>query len=174
VLGCAIADELYRRFPGLPEGQLTRLRASLVRKEALAEAAAGLGLAPLLRIGGAPGGAIADSILADAVEALVGAVFVDAGYEAARAAVTRVFGALLERVDAKRVPKDAKTELQELMQARRQALPEYRVLATRGEAHARVFEVECAAAGTTTRGSGSSLQRAEQDAAHAMLEGLAK
>jgi ribonuclease-3 len=172
VLGCAVADELFARYPQLSEGQLTRLRASLVRKEALAEVAAELRLAECLRMGGAAGVALTPSVLADAVEALFGAIFIDAGYPAAKASVARAFGFLLERLDPQRVPKDAKTRLQEMLQAKREPLPEYRVVATRGEAHSRLFEVECEVKGRRAHGSGTSLQRAEQAAAEALLEQL--
>jgi len=176
VLGCAVAEALYGRFPGLPEGKLTQLRAGLVRKEALAGIGARLGLADLLRAGLAPGAAITESIVADAVEAVFGAVFLDAGYPAARKAVERAFEPSLEALDPLQVAKDAKTQLQELLQGRRGSLPEYRVVSTLGEAHQRTFEVECSvpALSLATRGSGRSRRSAEQQAAKAMLEKLAK
>jgi ribonuclease III len=170
-LGCAVADELFSRYPQLSEGQLTRLRASLVRKEALAEVASELRLAEHLRMGGAAV-ALTPSVMADAVEALFGAIFIDAGYSAAKTSVARAFAFLLERLDPQRVPKDAKTELQELLQGKRKPLPEYRVVATHGEAHSRLFEVECAVGDQRAQGSGTSLQRAEQSAAEALLERL--
>ena len=173
VLGCAMADELYARFPQLPEGKLTQLRASLVREESLAEVAAQLELADLLRAGTRP---VPASLLADAVEAVFGAIFLDGGYAAARRAVVQAFGPLLERLDPGRVEKDAKTRLQELMHARGKRLPEYRVIATRGAPHHRSFEVECVVAdlGLAATGSGSSLQRAQQQAASALLDRLEK
>ena len=176
VLGCAVAEALYRRFPHLPEGKLTQMRASLVREEALAEVAAALGLKDHLHVGLGPRGQVTPSVLADAAEALFGAVFLDGGYAAARAAVEKAFEPLFGGLDAAGVAKDAKTQLQEIMQARRGALPEYRVVATRGEAHDRTFEVECAisAPELVTRGSGRSRQRAEQEAAQRMLEKLAQ
>ena len=173
MLGCAIAEALYARFPGMPEGQLTRLRASLVRKEALAEIASQLELDGHMRIGRAANISLTPSVLADAVEALFGAVFLDGGYPAARAAVAHAYGELLERLDPESVTKDAKTRLQELLQAKQKPLPEYRIVATRGEAHARVFEVECVVGRLSAKGGGTSLQRAEQAAAEAMLERLA-
>lgn len=169
VLGCAVADELYARFPGLPEGKLTRLRAGLVREEALAEVGGRLGLRDLLRVeAGTP---VTASILADAVEALFGAVFLDAGYAAARAALLGAFAPLLAGLDAAGPAKDAKTELQEALQSRRQRLPEYRIVAVSGAAHQQSFEVECALPelGLSTSGNGTSRQRAEQRAAQAML-----
>lgn len=172
MLGCAVAEELYARYPGLPEGRLSRLRESLVREEALAELAEALGLAGHLRL--AAKQKATPSVLADGVEALFGAIFLDGGYQAACGAAVRVFAPLLERLDPEQSAKDAKSRLQELMHARRKGLPAYRVVATLGEAHQRSFEVECAIAelGLATTGSGTSLQRAEQDAAGKMLERL--
>lgn len=171
VLGCAVADELYARFPQLPEGKLTRLRASLVREEALAQAGGRIGLAEHLRLGNVK---VQPSLLADAVEAVLGAVFLDGGYDAARKAMAVVLGPQLEALDPEHLAKDAKTELQEIMNKRRKKLPEYRTLATRGEAHRRSFDVECVLAdlGLSSTGTGTSLQRAQQDAARRMLERL--
>jgi ribonuclease-3 len=179
VLGCAVAEELYARFPQLPEGKLTRLRASVVREEALAEVAENLGLAEYVRLGegelssGAPPRA---SIIADTLEAVFGAIFLDGGYEAARKSVLLAIRPLIERIDPEQPAKDAKTQLQEILQSRRQPLPEYRVVAVKGAAHRQSFEVECIAAeaGLSATGSGTSRQRAEQDAAAAMLEKLAR
>jgi ribonuclease-3 len=164
VLGCAVADELYARFPQLPEGKLSQLRASLVRAESLAELARAHGLEGRVRAG-----TVKDSILADSLEAVFGAIFLDGGYPAARAAVVRAFGPQLDAVDPGRVEKDAKTRLQELMHARGKPLPEYRVVATHGAPHERSFEVECLIADLAARGKGTSRQRAEQEAAQAML-----
>ena len=176
VLGCAVAEALYRRFPAMPEGKLTQMRASLVRKETLAEIAGRLELKALLQVGPAPQATLTESVLADATEALFGAVFLDAGYAAARDAVERAFEPLLAGLDPSSVTKDPKTQLQEFMQARHGDLPEYRVVATHGEAHQRTFDVDCvvAALGLASRGSGRSRQRAEQDAARKMLEKLEK
>jgi len=174
VLGCVVADELYARYPDLAEGKLTRLRASLVREEALAEAGGLLGIAEHLRFDSRQ--TLTPSVIADAVEALFGALLLDAGYPAARAAAVRAFGPLLERIDPEQAAKDAKSELQEIMNERRKSLPEYRVVATLGEPHRRSFEVECVLAdlGLSTRGSGTSLQRAQQQAAKKMLERLGR
>ncbi|TAK82310.1 MAG: ribonuclease III [Betaproteobacteria bacterium] len=179
VLGCAVADELYGRFPQLSEGKLTRLRASLVREEALAEVAGTLGIAELLRLGEgelAAGPQPRPSILADALEAVIGAVFLDGGYEAARKAVLAAFGPLIDQLDPERPAKDAKTRLQEILQAQHRRLPDYRVVSVRGEAHRQSFEVECLVQelGLTSTGTGTSRQRAEQQAAKAMLEKLEK
>jgi ribonuclease-3 len=111
-------------------------------------------------------------VVADALEAVIGAIFLDGGYRAAHAAVVRAFRPLLDAVDPGHVEKDAKTRLQELMHARGRPLPEYRVVATHGAPHERSFEVDCVIEGRSTRGSGTSRQRAEQDAARAMLEQL--
>jgi len=179
VLGCAVADELYARFPQLSEGKLTRLRASLVREEALEEVARALGIGEHLRLGEgelAAGPEPRPSILADAVEALIGAVFLDGGYEVARKAVLAAFAPLIERLDPERPAKDAKTRLQETLQARHKRLPQYRVVALQGEAHKQSFEVECYVSELDLRvtGTGTSRQRAEQQAAKAMLERLEK
>jgi ribonuclease-3 len=179
VLGCAVAEELYARFPQLPEGKLTRLRASLVREESLAQVAEEFGLAAHLRLGegelssGAPPN---PSIVADALEAVFGAIFLDGGYDAARKSVLLVLGPHIERLDPEQPAKDAKTQLQEILQSRHQHLPEYRVVSVRGAAHRQSFEVECivAEAGLSASGTGTSRQRAEQQAAAAMLEKLQK
>ena len=175
VVDCVIAEELYARFPGLAEGELSRLRASLVRETALAAVARSIGLSGFLRLGEgevASGGAERSSILADALEAAYGAVFLDGGYEAAREVVRRTFGEALEHLDPREPAKDAKTSLQELLQGRRMKLPEYSVISTAGAAHQQVFEVECVAAGLGLRatGSGSSRRLAEQQAAANLLK----
>ena len=174
-----MADELYARFPQLSEGKLTRLRASLVREEALAEVAKSLGIAEHLRLGEgelAAGPEARPSILADAVEAVLGAVFLDGGYPAARKAVLAAFAPLIDRLDPERPAKDAKTRLQEILQARHRRLPQYRVVGVLGEAHKQSFEVECYLPELDLRatGTGTSRQRAEQQAAKAMLERLEK
>jgi ribonuclease-3 len=175
VLGCAVAAELYARFPTLSEGKLTRLRASLVREEALAEVARELDLAGEMRLGEGELAAAAEprpSILADALEALFGAAFLDGGYEAARKAMLAAFGARLERLDPERLSKDAKTELQEWLQAAHRPLPVYRVVSVQGAAHRQSFEVECVVDELSATGTGASRQKAEQGAARAMLEKL--
>jgi ribonuclease-3 len=179
VLGCAVADELYARFPQLSEGKLTRLRASLVREEALCEVAKTLGVGEFLRLGEgelAAGPEARPSILADAVEALLGAVFLDAGYDAARKIVLGAFAPLIDRLDPERPAKDAKTRLQEILQAKHRKLPQYSVVSVHGEAHKQSFEVECYVSELSLRvtGTGTSRQRAEQQAAKAMLEKLEK
>jgi len=175
VLGCVIAEELYGRFSGAAEGELSRLRASLVREAALADVARSIGLSAFLRLGEgelASGGADRPSILADALEAALGAIFLDGGYDSVRASVRRTFGEALARIDAGESAKDAKTRLQELLQARREKLPAYRVVSTAGAAHKQVFEVECLAEGLNLRatGSGTSRRNAEQQAAANLLK----
>ena len=177
VLGCAIAEELCRRFPQLDEGSLSRLRAALVRQAALAEVARALGLAEFLRVGEgevASGGVSRASTLADALEAVYGAVFQDGGYEAARRVILRTYGARLEHLDASEPPKDAKTRLQEHLQARHLKLPTYEVVAVRGAAHRQTFDVECRVAELelAAQGTGASRRAAEQEAAEALLARL--
>jgi ribonuclease-3 len=177
VLGCVVAEALMTRFAHLSEGELSRLRARLVRKEALAQAAVALGLAVHLRVGqgeAASGGAERPSILADALEALFGAVFLDAGYESARRVVLATLGGALAGVDERASAKDPKTALQEVLQARRHGLPRYEVVATRGAAHQQMFEVECVVEGLDlrARGSGGSRRAAEQQAAEVLLRRL--
>jgi ribonuclease-3 len=177
VLDCVVAELLYSRFPSLSEGKLTRLRAGLVREETLGELARKLDLGNHLRLGEgeltSPGGPRV-SILADAMEAVFGAILLDGGYDAAREAVLFAYGNDLQELGPERTRKDAKTRLQEYLQGRHIPLPEYRVTATRGAAHLQTFEVECAVAdlGVRSTGHGTSRQRAEQQAAERMLRDL--
>lgn len=175
VLSCAVAEVLYTRFPRLDEGALSRLRAQLVRQESLAGIAQAIGLGDYLRLGEGElksGGFSRPSILADALEAVIGAVHVDAGFGAARAVVLGLFGETLDHIDPRSVGKDPKTWLQELLQARRMGLPSYAVIATAGEAHQQSFEVECRIADLDLRtvGSGATRRAAEQEAARCALE----
>jgi ribonuclease-3 len=168
---CSIAPSPARftRFPALKEGELSRLRASLVRQETLADIARDLALGEFLQLGEGElksGGAQRPSILADALEAIFGAIYVDAGFER-RAAVETALPAGAEPHRPSDTGKDPKTALQELLQGRRLPLPRYALLATRGEAHAQEFEVECAIPelGIRSTGSGGSRRIAEQQAA---------
>lgn len=175
VVNCAVALELYQKFPRLAEGELSRLRASLVNQQALAVIAQRLDLGEQLRLGEGElksGGARRPSILADAVEALIGAVFLDSGFTAARAVVMAIFAADLTTIDPATAGKDPKTLLQEYLQARRIALPQYTVVATRGEAHEQQFQVECLIPelGVRSQGEGSSRRGAEQEAARQAYE----
>lgn len=170
VLNCVIGAALFDRFPTIPEGDLSRVRASLVNRDTLARLARGLGLAGRILLGEGEvksGGAERPSILANALEAIFGAVFVDAGYDAASAVILRTYAAELVDLDPAALGKDPKTRLQEWLQARRIALPEYAVIAVDGEAHAQTFTIECriAALGIAASGSGSSRRAAEQAAA---------
>jgi ribonuclease III len=174
VLSLAVSELLFERFSGSDEGDLTRVRAHLVREDSLHRAALGLGLPELVRLSEGEakgGGAHRPSILADAVEALIGAVFIDGGYGPARELVRSLFGEVIQATEPDNWSKDAKTELQELLQARRVAVPAYRITATQGQAHAQTFEVECAvsALGLSQRGSGRSRRAAEQEAARLLL-----
>jgi ribonuclease-3 len=177
VLNCVVAAELYGRFPGLREGELSRLRASLVREQRLHELAVGLALGERLRLGEGElksGGFRRPSILADALEALIGAVFLDGGFEAARAVVARLYQPGLAGLDPRGAEKDPKTRLQEWLQSRRYALPQYSVVATHGAAHDQRFEVECLVRELAVRtvGTGASRRLAEQEAARAAFEQL--
>ena len=177
VLSLGVSALLYERFAGSDEGDLTRVRAHLVREDSLHRAALALGLPEVLRMSEGElrgGGAQRASILADALEAIIGAVFVDGGYAPAQAVVQRLFGDVIQATEADSWSKDAKTELQEWLQARRLAVPTYRIVATRGQAHAQTFEVECAvpALSLAERGEGRSRRAAEQDAARRLLDAL--
>ena len=177
VLNLAVSTLLFERFSGSDEGDLTRVRAHLVREDSLHRAALALGLPDVLRLSDGEargGGALRPSILADAVEALIGAIYSDAGFDPAVALVRQLFGELITSTEADSWSKDAKTELQEWLQARRLPVPSYRILATRGQAHAQTFDVECAvpALGLTDQGEGRSRRVAEQEAARRMLAKL--
>lgn len=175
VLNCAIARALYDAFPNLPEGTLSRLRANLVKQETLAEIAIHLKLGEYLLLGEGElrsGGFRRPSILADALESIIGSVFLDAGFEAARAVVLRLFESAIAGIDPNASGKDAKTQLQEWLQAKHHPLPDYVLAATRGEAHDQIFVVSCQipALGITTQGQGRSRRAAEQEAALAVLK----
>jgi len=177
VLSLAVSSLLFDRFSGSDEGDLTRVRAHLVREDSLHKAAVTLGLPELVRLSEGEargGGAQRPSILADALEAIIGAVFLDGGFQPAHAVVQRIFGDVIQATEAESWSKDAKTELQEWLQARRFAVPAYRIAATTGQAHAQTFEVEClvAALGLSERGEGKSRRAAEQEAARRMLAAL--
>ena len=170
VLNCVIAAVLFERFPEIPEGELSRVRASLVNRDALARLGRGLSLYDEILLGEGElksGGGERPSILADALEAILGAVFVDAGFETARAVIERLYAAELRDLDPAALGKDPKTQLQEWLQGRRLAVPEYAVTAITGEAHAQTFTVECRIAplGIVTSGRGPSRRSAEQAAA---------
>ncbi len=175
ILGSVIAAELYRRYPGAKEGELSRLRANLVRRESLAEVAHSLALGQYLTLGAGErksGGHQRDSILADAVEALLGAIFLDSDFSVCQRVILGLFAARLDSLADVASLKDAKTRLQEYLQSRHQPLPEYIVTDVAGEAHAQFFKVECVAKGADLppgKGQGSSRRQAEQSAAEDML-----
>jgi ribonuclease-3 len=175
VVNCAVALLLYRKFPALPEGELSRMRAGLVSQPSLAAIAQAANLGAYLRLGDGElksGGARRPSMLADALEAVVGAVFLDGGFESAHAAVERLFTDALGKVDPLTSAKDSKTLLQEYVQSQRLPLPQYSVVATRGEAHEQIFEVACEIPNLNirARGVGTSRRSAEQEAARAAYE----
>jgi ribonuclease-3 len=177
LIGFVVAEVLVQRFADADEGTLSRMRAALVKRETLAELARGLDLGSYLRLGAGEvrtGGHTRDSILADALEAVLGAVYLDIGFEGARRVVLDLLEVPLGRISVQRIGKDPKTRLQELLQSRRRPIPEYAVVAIGGTQHAQHFTVACTLAddGTTSRGEGSSRRRAEQASAEAMLEQL--
>jgi len=177
VLSLSVSSLLFERFSGSDEGDLTRVRAHLVREDSLHRAALSLGLPEVLRLSEGEtrgGGAGRPSILADAVEALIGAIFLEGGFDPAHEVVRRLFGEVIAATEVESWSKDAKTELQEWLQARRLPVPAYRIATTRGEKHAQTFDVECAVAtlGLAEHGEGRSRRAAEQEAARRMLEQL--
>jgi len=175
ILNGVIAEELFRNFPRMAEGELSRLRAGIVSQNSLCECARALGLGEHLLLGEGElksGGAQRSSILADALEAVIGAVLLDGGHAAARAAIVKIFGARLATADTATLDKDPKTLLQELLQGKRLPLPQYSITATRGAAHDRVFRIECVIRelGIRTEGEGPSRRSAEQAAARRAYE----
>jgi ribonuclease III len=177
VLNLAVAALLYERLRALPEGDLSRVRANLVKQETLHQLAVGMGLPEVVRLGEGEmrsGGSRRPSILADALEALIGAVHLDAGYGAAEALVHRLFQDVEINPTMAATAKDPKTELQEWLQGRKMQLPVYRVAATLGAAHKQTFDVECEISelAAVERGIGASRRAGEQAAAAAMLLAL--
>ena len=174
VLQTAVSALLYDRFAGSDEGDLTRVRAHLVREDSLHRLALALGLPEVVRLSDGEargGGAQRPSILADALEALIGAAFLDGGFTPAKAVVVQLFGETIATTEVDSWSKDAKTELQEWLQARKLPVPAYRIVATHGQAHAQTFDVECRVAplDLTEHGAGKSRRVAEQEAARRML-----
>jgi len=177
VLNCAVARLLYEVHPEADEGALSRLRASLVSGETLAQIAADLGLGDCLRLGGGElktGGFRRASILADALEAVLGAIFLDSGFDAVSGVVRRILGPRLSALAPASELKDPKTRLQEALQARAMALPLYTLTGVAGEAHEQSFTVSCevAALDVKSAGEGPSRRRAEQVAAERALAQL--
>ena len=179
VLNCAVASMLYSRYARYDEGDLSRLRSNLVKQQALFEIGQALSLGEHLVLGEGErrsGGLRRPSILADTVEAIVGAIFLDSDFTQAAAVIERLYEPVLKSVDPKTLGKDAKTLLQEYLQGRRIPLPVYEVVATHGAAHNQVFEVECSIPklSVTVSGTGGSRRAAEQAAAKLALESAMK
>lgn len=175
VLNCAVAHMVFESFPRLSEGDLSRLRANLVNQQALFGLAQELGLGEQVLLGEGElrsGGAQRPSILADALEAVFGSVFLDGGFAAAEQVIRGLYAPLVKELDPKTLGKDPKTLLQEYLQSRRLALPKYNVIATLGEAHKQQFQVECVVAELNIRalGEGTSRRNAEQEAARQAYE----
>jgi ribonuclease-3 len=175
VLNFVIADELFQKYSTINEGDLSRLRASLVNRDSLADIARELELGACLKLGSGElksGGFRRSSIIADAVESILGAVYCDSGFDACRQLVLRLFKHKLDNVPDIDSLKDAKTRLQELLQSRRYERPEYEVVEVTGKAHAQSFKVECRMQNPAcvTVGEGRSRRKAEQLAAEAALE----
>ena len=174
VLNLAVAGLLYERLGELPEGDLSRARASLVKQETLHQVAVSLGLPDSLRLGegeAKSGGQKRPSILADALEALIGAVYLDAGFDVASSLVRRLFKDVEINATMQAIGKDPKTELQEWLQGRKMSLPIYRIVGTEGAAHKQTFDVECEIVEyrRAERGTGNSRRAGEQAAASVML-----
>lgn len=174
-LNCAVSALLFRQFPLLPEGNLSRLRANLVNQHALFELASALGLGELIRLGEGErksGGHYRPSILANALEAVIGAIYLESGFVEVENFVNNLYKPLLQNLDLETLGKDPKTMLQEYLQSRRVALPEYTVITTSGEAHRQKFRVECVIPKFNIRtiGEGTSRRRAEQEAAKKAYE----
>lgn len=170
ILNCVIAHALFQRFPDLSEGELSRLRANLVNQQSLFELAQKLNLGEEVLLGEGElksGGFSRPSILADTLEAMIAAVFLDGGFGMAGQVVQNLYTALFQDIDPKNPSKDPKTLLQEFLQSRKMSLPQYSVIATAGEAHQQQFRVECFVAELNIRsfGTGTSRRNAEQDAA---------
>lgn len=175
VLNCAMAALLFERFARLDEGDLSRVRSNLVKQQALVDVAQQLGLGRHLLLGegeSRSGGFRRPSILGDTIEALFGAIFLDGGFEAAQTVIRKLYEPILRTVDPRTLGKDAKTLLQEHLQAKKLPLPMYSVVATHGAAHSQTFEVECAVPklGIQVLGSGGSRRAAEQAAATLALD----
>ena len=177
VLNFIIAHQLYQRFPKLPEGDLSRLRAQLVKESTLAEIAFSLNIGDALKLGEGElksAGWRRPSILADALEAIIGAIYIDGGYHAAETLVLKLFEEKLGVIDPKVIDKDAKSQLQEYLQGRKIELPIYNVLSIEGEAHEQTFKMQCTIEklNITTVGEGTSRRIAEQSAAQLALEAI--
>ena len=170
ILSFLIAQELYQRFPKIDEGDLSRLRAQLVKESSLSSIATSMGLGDFIQLGEGElksAGWRRPSILADTLEAMIGAIYLDAGIEPAHQFVLRFFEKQLNEIDPKLIQKDAKTLLQELLQSQKSDLPIYTVVSIEGEAHSQSFTIECIIkkSNIKTQGIGQSRRIAEQEAA---------
>lgn len=179
VLNFIVAHQLFLSFPKLPEGDLSRLRAQLVKESSLCEIALTLNLKEHLKLGEGElksAGWRRPSILADALEAIVGAVYLDGGFAAAETVVLKLFAQKLSTIDPKAIDKDAKSQLQEYLQSKKIELPDYVVVSIEGEAHAQSFKVECVInkLNITTIGEGTSRRNAEQQAAQFAMEKISQ
>lgn len=175
VLNCVVAALLFQRFGKLDEGDLSRVRANLVKQQSLYEIAQALNVSEALRLGEGElrsGGFRRPSILADTLEAILGAIFLDGGFDAAHTVIKRLYTPILDHIDPRTIGKDAKTLLQEYLQGHKIALPTYTVVATHGAAHNQQFEVECTVPKLDVKvsGSGASRRAAEQAAAKKALD----
>ena len=174
MLNLAVADLLYERLDRLPEGDLSRARANLVKQETLYQVALSIGVAGLLKLGegeAKSGGFNRPSILADALEAVIGAVYLDSSFDVAAALVRRLFQDVEINAQMQAIGKDPKTELQEWLQGRKMSLPIYRIVGTEGAAHKQTFDIECEIVEyrRAERGTGNSRRAGEQAAALTML-----
>ncbi len=177
VLNLIISNFIYRRFESASEGRLSRIRASLVKQETLAEVARKINLGDHIYLGGGElksGGFRRDSILSDALEAVIAAIYLDSDYTQAETTVLQLFDDLLQAVDGDSSLKDPKTQLQEFLQGRQKSLPRYEVVQTDGKSHDQVFTVSCELVDLDlkSKGKGSSRKKAEQQAAHQLLTKL--
>ncbi|OOE51011.1 ribonuclease III [Salinivibrio kushneri] len=177
ILSFVIAEDLYHRFPKVDEGDMSRMRATLVRGNTLAEIGREFSLGEVMRLGPGElksGGFRRDSILADAVEALIGAIFLDSDINRVQAIILNWYQHRLETIEPGASQKDPKTRLQEHLQGKRKPLPSYTVMKVRGEAHNQEFTVECQVSGleSSVIGKGSSRRKAEQAAAELALQKL--
>ncbi len=177
ILNFVIAEDLFVRFPEAREGQLSRLRARMVKGETLAEIARELNLGDYLYLGSGElksGGFRRDSILADSVEAIIGAIYLDSNQDVARGFILKWYAERLDKLDLNETLKDSKTRLQEFLQSRRAALPQYELVSVEGEAHEQTFHIRCAVEllKQPTEGHGSSRRQAEQEAARQALIAL--
>lgn len=175
ILNFVIAAELFQRYPKAREGELSRLRASLVNEESLAVLAKQFALGDYLRLGAGElksGGFQRQSILADAMEAIIGAIYIDSDFTICQQHIVQWFEQRLAEGSIESVAKDPKTQLQEYLQAHKLPLPEYKILSIEGEAHAQIFHMECHVTGVKeiTEGVGNSRRKAEQEAAGKLLE----